>query len=240
MRAELIFIPGLLCDGASFAGQLEALSAIGTCTVVDHGARDSLPAMAQAVLRAAPDKFVVIGHSMGGRVALEILRSAPHRVAAMALLDTGYQARPAGDAGEREAAERGQLLELARSSGMRAMGKRWLSGMVHPERLNDATLVEAILAMIERKTWQIFEAQIGALLSRPEAGPLLATIKCPVLLLCGRQDSWSPLARHEQMAQMISTSKLAVIENSGHMSPMERPADVNAALLTWLEPLVDL
>src|SRR6267378_2033687 len=102
MPAELVFIPGLVCDRASFAGPLEALSGLAHCMVVDPGALDSIPAMAQAVLRAAPEKFVPVGHSMGGRVALEIYRLAPQRVAAMVLLDTGYQARAAGEAGERE------------------------------------------------------------------------------------------------------------------------------------------
>jgi pimeloyl-ACP methyl ester carboxylesterase len=235
MPAELVFIPGLVCDRASFAGPLEALAGLSRCTVVDHGALDSIAAMAQAVLRTAPQEFAIVGHSMGGRVALEIYRSAPQRVAAMALLDTGYQARAAGEAGEREAAERAELLELARRRGMRAMGEQWLRGMVHAARLEDGALVEAILAMIMRKTPEIFAAQIRALLARPEAGPLLAEIDCPVLLLCGRQDSWSPLARHEQMARMIRGSQLAVIEESGHMSPMERPREVSAALRAWLE-----
>jgi pimeloyl-ACP methyl ester carboxylesterase len=235
MPAELVFIPGLACDRASFAGPFEALSGLARCAVVDHGALDSISAMAQAVLRAAPQKFVTVGHSMGGRVALEIYRSAPQRVAAMVLLDTGYQARAAGEAGAREAAERAELLELARRRGMRAMGEKWLRGMVHPARLEDGALLEAILAMIMRKTPEIFAAQIRALLARPEAGPLLAQIDCPVLLLCGRQDTWSPLARHEQMARMIRGSKLVVIEDCGHMSPMERPREVSAALGGWLE-----
>jgi pimeloyl-ACP methyl ester carboxylesterase len=237
MPAELVFIPGLVCDRASFAGPLEALSGVAPCTVVDHGALDSIPAMAQAVLRAASQKFIPIGHSMGGRVALEIYRSARERVAAMVMLDTGYQARAAGEAGEREASERAELLELARRRGMRAMGEKWVRGMVHPARLDDSTLIEEILAMIVRKTPDIFAAQIRALLGRPDAGALLATIDCPVLLACGRQDSWSPLARHEQMARMISDAKLVVIEDSGHMSPMERPREVSAALRGWLAEL---
>lgn len=234
-RFSLVFIPGLVCDEAVFADQIRALSDLGQCSIADHDNLDSIPAMAQAVLRAVPERFVLIGHSMGGRVALEVLRSAPRRVAGIALLDTGYQARPAGEAGEREAAERMDLLGLARRSGMRVMGQKWLRGMVHPQRLSDSHLVESILAMIERKTPDIFAAQIRALLARPEAGPLLSSIDCPALLLCGREDSWSPLSRHEQMAKMILGSTLAVIENSGHMSSMERPREVSAALRNWIE-----
>jgi pimeloyl-ACP methyl ester carboxylesterase len=238
MRAEqlsLVFIPGLVCDEAVFADQVRVLSDLGPCHVVDHGSLDSIPAMAQAVLLASLPRFAMIGHSMGGRVALEVLRTAPERVTGIALLDTGYQARPAGEAGEREVAERMELLELARARGMRAMGQKWVRGMVHPQRLSDAPLIESILAMIERKTTDIFAAQIRALLDRPEAGPLLTSIDCPTLLLCGREDSWSPLARHEQMAKMIPGSTLVIIEESGHMSPMERPREVSAALREWLE-----
>lgn len=233
-RRELVFIPGLVCDEAMFADQVRVLAQLGRCTVVDHGSLDSISDMAHAVLRRAPQRFVAIGHSMGGRVALELVRAAPERLAGLALLDTGYQARAAGEAGEREAAERSALVELARGSGMRAMGQKWLRGMIHPERLSDTALVESILAMIERKTPEVFAAQQRALLARPEAGPLLPAIRCPTLLLCGREDGWSPLARHEQMARMIPGATLAVIEGSGHMAPMERPREVSDALRSWL------
>ncbi|WP_432415838.1 alpha/beta fold hydrolase [Chromohalobacter israelensis] len=139
----------------------------------------------------------------------------------------------AGEAGQRERENRHALLAKARQDGMRAMGGTWLQGMVHPERLDDETLVEAILAMIERKDPDTFAAQIDALLARPDATEQLAGIACPTLLLCGRQDAWSPLERHEEMAGLIPGSRLEVIEEAGHMSPMERPAAVARALDHW-------
>jgi pimeloyl-ACP methyl ester carboxylesterase len=186
------------------------------------------------VLESAPPSFSLIGHSMGGRVALEVMREAPRRVRCLALLDTGYQARSEGEAGEEEARRRYRLLDIALSQGMRVMGREWLQGMIHPDRLQDRALLEAILAMIERKTPGIFAAQIRALLDRPAAGEVLRTIQCPTLLLCGRQDGWSPLARHEEMAKLVAGARLAVIEDSGHMVTMERPEKVTAQLESWL------
>jgi pimeloyl-ACP methyl ester carboxylesterase len=99
----------------------------------------------------------------------------------------------------------------------------------------EAPVFARILAMIERKTPEVFAAQIRALLGRPDARALFAAIRCPTLIGCGRQDAWSPLARHEQMQRLRPASRLAVIEDSGHMSPMEQPAAVARALVEWLQ-----
>ena len=231
----VVFLPGLVCDAAVWEQQVAAISMRRECMVADYDALDSIPAMAQRVLSAAPARFCVAGHSMGGRVALEILRAAPQRVARLALLDTGYQARPAGKTGEEEARKRRQLLDMATTLGMRAMGLEWVQGMVHPLRLHDGALIDAILAMIERKTAAIFAAQIRALLDRPSAESLLPQIRVPTLILCGREDAWSPLARHHDMAAAIGGARLATIDDCGHMSTMERPAEVLTALETWLD-----
>lgn len=232
----VLFLPGLMCDHAVWEAQVAALSTQYTCFVADYGEADSITAMAERALVAMPQaRFSVAGHSMGGRVALELVRRIPQRIARLALLDTGYQARPAAEAGEEEARKRQRLLDLARAQGMRAMGREWVQRMVHPRRLDDEALLEAILAMIERKSTAIFAAQIRALLSRPCAETLLGQIHCPTLILCGRQDAWSPLARHQRMVQLVSGASLAVIEDSGHMTTMEQPAAVTAALSAWLE-----
>lgn len=236
-RPLLLLVPGLLCDHASWAGQVAALGVVARCQVVDHGERDGIGDMAAHVLAQAGDeRFAIAGHSMGGRVALEVVRQAPQRVLGLALLDTGYQPRALGAAGEQERGSRLALLEIARTRGMRAMGEQWARGMVHPRRV-DTPLFGEILAMIERSTPERFEAQIRALLERPDASPLLAAIRCPTLLVCGREDTWSPLARHEEMQRAIAGSVLEVVEDSGHMSPMEQPQAVSAALGAWLARL---
>jgi pimeloyl-ACP methyl ester carboxylesterase len=231
---RVVLLPGLVCDSAAWTRQLTALQDRATCSVADYATLDSLPAMADLVLAQAPGELVLVGHSMGGRVALEVYRRARERVRGLALLDTGYEARPQDDAGERERVGRMELVELARRSGMRAMGRQWVRPMVHPDRLKDSALIDAILDMIERKTVAVFEAQQRALLTRPDATDLLPEIACPTLVLCGREDAWSPPARHEEMARRIPKSRLVVVERCGHMSTMERPDEVNAALAAWL------
>jgi pimeloyl-ACP methyl ester carboxylesterase len=114
-----------------------------------------------------------------------------------------------------------------------AGGRRWARGMVHPARL-DTPVFEDILAMIERKTPEVFEAQIRALLDRPDARPVLQALRCRALLLCGRQDTWSPLERHEEMQGLVAGAELVVVEDAGHMTTMEQPQAVNQALLRWL------
>jgi len=120
---------------------------------------------------------------------------------------------------------------------VRSMGAEWMQQMVHPDRLSDAALIDAILDMMVRKTADIFAAQIHALLQRPDATALLPQIRCPALVLCGREDAWSVLAGHEEMAALIPHSRLAVIEHCGHMSTMECPAEVTAAMRDWLTSL---
>ena len=235
VELNVVLVPGLLCDEAVWKPQLKALHDLARMQVADHGELDSLGAMADAILAKAPPRFAVVGHSMGGRVALEVARRAASRVTGLALLDTGYAPLPAGDAGAKEAAGRHALLDLARSSGMRAVGERWLSiPMTHEARLKERTLVESILRMIERRTPAQFAAQIRALLARPDATALLPMISCPALVLCGEDDAWASLSTHRVMAQLLPHSTLVTLPDCGHMCTMERPDAVSAALRTWL------
>ncbi len=233
-RPTVVLLPGLLCDEVVWERQRQALPN-AHCIIPDFGLLDSIPAMARSILENAGDTHLnVVGHSMGGRVALEMARLAPGRIARIALLDTGFQARAAGPGGDAERRDRLALLQLARTQGMREMGQRWATGMVLPAHL-DAPVFQAILSMIERKTSEVFEAQIRALLDRPDAGSVLKALRCPALLLCGRQDAWSPLARHQEMQAMLPHADLVVIEDAGHMTTMEQPEAVSAALRRWLE-----
>ena len=231
----LVLIPGLMCDGAVWEPLHPALTPYASCQVIDHGRASSITVMAQQVLAAAPPRFALAGHSMGGRVALEVLRLAPQRVLRLALLDTGYKARASGPAGEEEARKRQDLLAVARSQGVRAMARQWVQGMVHPARLNDTTFIDAIVSMFERKTADIFDKQIQALLARPDATPVLASARMPTLVLCGREDSWAPVSQHEEIAALIPGKVLLrVVESAGHMSTMEQPGAVAHAMLEWL------
>ena len=233
-RENLLLLPGLVCDRGVWQQQIDALSGEAACTCPDYGSLDSLTAMAGAALCNAPGRFSVAGHSMGGRVALEVYRLAPDRVARIALLNTGYLPLAAGAAGEQEQRKRGELVALAQSQGMRAMLKQWLPPMIDSRRIHDAALVNSIIEMMSRKTPEIFAAQVRALLARPDASPVLEQIHCPALLLTGREDGWSGPAQHQTMAAKIAGSKLVIVPDCGHMSTMERPAEVSAALREWL------
>jgi pimeloyl-ACP methyl ester carboxylesterase len=240
---DLLLLPGLLCDAAAWAPAVAALerAAAGApggtglrCRIVEFAAAPSLQEMAGEVLAQAPPAFALAGHSMGARVAMEVLQRAPGRVERLALLDTGYRALPAGRAGEAERARRYALLERARTLGMRAMGEEWARPMVHPSRLRDRALMDAILDMIARRTPEEFARQIEALLGRPDLEERLRSIGVPTLVACGRDDAWSPLAQHEEIAARLANARLVAFPDCGHMAPMERPAEVAVALAQWL------
>lgn len=222
----VFLLPGLLCDEAVWRHQRETLGEFAEVAIPDFRFVNSITAMAQIVLDAAPKTFAVAGHSMGGRVALEVIRMAPERVERLALLDTGVHQR-----GANEETKRWELVELARSQGMEAMAARWLPPMLHPDH---AGLMAPLTEMVKRSTPETFANQQRALLDRPDALGVLRLIQCPTLVLCGKQDMWSPVAQHEEIAASIPGAKLVVVEDCGHMSPVEQPGAVTSALREWL------
>lgn len=233
MSLTLVLAPGLLCDATAWSAQAQALQGRFQIQVVDYGELDSLPKMAESILQQAPAEFALAGHSMGGRVALEVMRLAPERVTHLALLDTGYKPLPAGEAGEKERAGRFALLDTARRKGMRTMARLWVQNMVHPSRLQEP-LIDSIVEMFERKTAAIYAAQIQALLTRPDATAVLAKIACPTLVLCGAEDAWSTVIQHRELSAAIAGSAFVSVPVCGHMSMMERPQEVNRAFEKWL------
>ncbi|BCO27616.1 2-succinyl-6-hydroxy-2,4-cyclohexadiene-1-carboxylate synthase [Rhodoferax lithotrophicus] len=239
--STLILLPGLMCDADVWMPLYPQLPTRHTPWVPDYGLNNSLTAMAQLVLQQAPaDRFALAGHSMGGRVALEVVRLAPQRVTRLALLDTGHLPRPGGEAGAQEASKRHALLHIAQTQGVRAMAQTWVQGMVHPDRLMDVVLIEAIVGMFAHKSADVFACQIEALLARPDASDVLRTLTLPTLLLCGAQDSWSPPAQHEAMRALAPHAVLDVVADAGHMTPMEQPEAVAQSLSRWLRDGSDL
>ena len=233
--STLILVPGLMCDETSWAPILPALSAQAACQVVSHGEADSLTQMAQQILDSAPAQFDLAGHSMGGRVALEVVRIAPERVRRLALLGTGYRAKEAGEAGEKEAQGRQALLDLAQNDSIRAMALAWVQNMVAPARLADAALIEAIVQMFELKSGEIFQRQIKALLTRPDATEVLRQVRAPSLVMAGEFDAWASPQQHQDIANLIPTTPaMHMVVGSGHMMMMEKPDAVAALFLDWL------
>jgi pimeloyl-ACP methyl ester carboxylesterase len=225
-----------MCDRAVWEHQISALADIADSRVMDWGpAHTSLAQMAEATLAAAPRKFALAGHSMGGRVAFEVFRRAPERVTRIAVMNTGVTPLPEGEAGAEEERGRRRLLAMAQTDGIRVMAQEWLKGMIPAHRQGDRELTERIIQMFERKTPDVFETQMLALLGRPDVRPLLGQIRCPALVLTGQDDLWSPPARHQEIASAIGASaKLVLVPKSGHMSTMEWPHEVAQAMRKWL------
>jgi pimeloyl-ACP methyl ester carboxylesterase len=224
-----------MCNETSWDPILPALSAQATCQVVSHGEADSLTQMAQQILDKAPAQFDLAGHSMGGRVALEVVRMAPERVRRLALLGTGYRAKEAGEAGEKEVQGRQALLDVAQNDSIRAMALAWVQNMVAPTRLTDAALIEAIVQMFERKSVDIFQRQIKALLSRRDATEVLRQVRVPTLVMAGEFDAWASPQQHQDIADLIpARPPMHMVVGSGHMMMMEKPVAVAALFLEWL------
>jgi pimeloyl-ACP methyl ester carboxylesterase len=228
-RPTLVLLPGLLNTRRLFERQIEALSDIVDCIVPELWHYDSMAAMADAALAEAPPGFALAGFSMGGYVAFEILRRAPQRVQRLALIDT--QATP--DSIESTARRHG-LLEQTKIGRFHGVQPSLLPQIVHRHHLNDPAITQPILDMAKEIGADGFVREQQAIIARADSRPLLVDIEVPTVVIVGRQDQATPLARSEEMAADISTSRLVVLEECGHMSPLEKPAEVTAALRRWL------
>ena len=228
-RTPLVLLPGLLCDAAIWAPQAAALADVADVVVGDLTRVDSVAAMARQILDAAPPLFALAGFSMGGYVAFEIMRQAPARVSRLALLDTS--ARP--DAPER-AQQRRDLIQLAQRGDFKGVTPRLLPQWVHPDRMADPAFVDAIAAMTQRVGREAFIRQQTAILGRPDSRPGLSRIGVPTIVLCGRQDMATPVEAAREIAADIDDARLIVIERCGHLSTLEKPAEVSAAMRAWL------
>jgi pimeloyl-ACP methyl ester carboxylesterase len=229
MKQSLALLCGLLCD-ETFWGEIPArLASVADVRVVSFRGFASIRAMAEHVLSLAPERFAVAGHSMGGRVALEVIRTAPHRVTGLALLNTAVHAVRDG-----EPRSRAQLLRVAYERGMSALAAEWLPPMMGSDPARTAELLPRLTAMIERWSPDAYAAQVNAMLHRPAAMSVLSSVAVPTLLLSGSDDTWSPVSQHESMRRRIPHAMLFEIHGGGHMAPAERPEPVAAALREWL------
>ncbi len=229
MRASLVLVPGLLNTGRVFARQVEGLADVADCLTTEPWHHDSIGAMAEAALAAAPPTFALGGFSMGGDVAFEMVRRAPQRIERLALIDT--QATP--DSPE-STARRKALLEQTRIGRFHGVQRSLLPQLVHRRHINDAAITQPIFDMAAEIGAEGFVREQRAIMERPDNRPLLVGIAVPTVVIVGRQDRVTPLPRSEEIAADIASSQLAVIEECGHMSPLEKPAEVTAALRRWL------
>jgi pimeloyl-ACP methyl ester carboxylesterase/ketosteroid isomerase-like protein len=228
-RPVLALLCGLLCDEEIWREVIAALAAEVDVRVFSFPDFSSIPDMAEHVLASVQGRFAVAGHSMGGRVALEIVPRSEGRVTGIALLNTGVHPPAA-----HETDSRGRLVDLARSAGMTALAAEWLPPMLSQTGSVRTGVQTRLVAMVERYSPDTFAAQIQALLTRGDAAPILAGLQIPALLLSATGDSWSPPAQHEAMRELCPRAELIIVPDAGHMLPIEQPVAVAAALDSWL------
>lgn len=230
-KRTLILLPGLLCDDALWAHQAAFLDEVADVTVADLTREDNLPDMARHVLARAPERFALAGLSMGGYVAQEIMRQAPERVSCLALLDTNARADTPEQSERRKA-----LMAEAEHGKFKGIGPKLLPNLVHPDHAKDEAIAATVLAMAERVGKDAFLRQQNAIMHRVDGRADLARVDCPTLVLCGEDDAMTPVKVHQEMAEAVGdNAELVTLEHCGHLSPIERPEAVSAALFDWLQ-----
>lgn len=230
MSKPFVFLlPGMLCDAAVWQPQIDALQFAYTLSVPVFRGFDSFNAMADHVLANAPERFSVVAHSMGGRVAMELLRHVPERIDHFIVMDMGVHPVTAG-----ETERNRRLLELAAVGGLEAVADSWIPFMLHPAHSTDNALTTAIRSMVLRNDLNDLRGQLLAAEHRHDQSRYLAGIRHKVHIVCGDSDNWNPPELHQRMHEQLADSVLEIIPHCGHMAPMEKPDAVNALLLQWL------
>jgi pimeloyl-ACP methyl ester carboxylesterase len=230
-RIPLLLLPGLLCDARLWRDQAAALEDIAAPVIADLTQDDSIETMAQRAIAAMPERFALAGLSMGGYVALAVMRAARGRVMRLALLDTSARADT-----EAQRRRRRAMMGLSRTGRFRGVTPRLLPQLLHPDRLADAALVAEVTAMAGRVGGEAFLRQQQAILSRPDSRADLPGFDLPTLVAVGEADALTPPDLAEEMATMIPGAALRVIEGCGHLPPMEAPGATAALLRHWLSP----
>jgi pimeloyl-ACP methyl ester carboxylesterase len=225
----IVLVPGLNCSARLYAEQIPALWRFGPVQVADHTRDDSMEAIAAGILAQAPPRFALLGLSMGGYIALTMVRQAPARVHKLALLDTS--ARPETP---EQSERRKPQIALAQGGHFAEVPPLQFPVFVHRNRQHDEALRARVRSMAEETGAEAFLRQQKAIMTRPDMRPLLASIACPTLVLVGDGDELTPPPLSEEIAAGIAGSRLVVIADCGHLSTMERPEAVNRALVEWM------
>jgi pimeloyl-ACP methyl ester carboxylesterase len=228
--SSVVLLPGSLCNRRLWQDQLEGLSSDAAVSVGDLTHDSSIEGMAQRVLAAAPSRFALAGLSLGGIVALEVVRQAPERVQRLALLAT--TARPSTT---EQCAQWQRMGEMARAGDLRTVVHDFLLPvLVHPSRRADARLARIIEHMADAVGPEAYLRQLAALSARSDSRPHLARIACPTLLVASRADIICPVQLHEEMAANMRYARLVVVEQCGHLSSLEQPQAITTLLRDWL------
>ncbi|MEM6759894.1 MAG: alpha/beta fold hydrolase [Pseudomonadota bacterium] len=234
MAEPLVFLPGLMCDARLFGPQIAEMSADTSVTVAPITRGERIEEIASGLLDELPARFALAGLSMGGIVAMELLRRAPDRITRLALLDTNPQAETPQVAAMREPqivkVRAGRLDDVMRDE----MKPKYLA----PGPYRDQIL-ELVLDMAENLGPEVFIRQSRALQRRRDQQATLRKCKVPTLVLCGAHDQLCPIKRHTFMAELIEGAELRIIETAGHLPTLEAPDETTAALRAWMvQPLI--
>ena len=229
MSLPTLLVPGLLCSPRLFAAQMPMLWRQGPVMVAARTRDDTMAGIATRILADAPPRFTLAGLSMGGYVAFEIMRQAPERVAKLVLMDT--TARP--DAPEKSEHRRA-LVAQAEAGQLREVAAQLFPQLVHRSRHEDEVLKVIIAQMALETGREAFALQQNAIISRPDSRPSLPAIACPTLVMVGDGDELIPPEHSREIAEAIPGARLSLIPGAGHLTTLEAPDAVNAALDAWL------
>jgi pimeloyl-ACP methyl ester carboxylesterase len=225
----ILLVPGLLCSARLYAPQIPALWAHGQVAVADHRRDADIAAIAARILKDAPPHFALAGLSMGGYIAFAMMRLAPERIARLVLLDTS--ARP--DTPEQTAGRKTQIA-MAQAGRFGEIPALVIPRFLHRNRQHDERLTAIVRQMAQETGPEAFVRQQNAIMMRPDSRPLLSSIACPTLVLVGDGDEATPPELNKEIASGIPGAKLVVVPDCGHLSTLEKPEAVNAALSEWL------
>jgi pimeloyl-ACP methyl ester carboxylesterase len=223
-----VFIPGLLSDSRVWKPLAELLECVPYSHFADVSGLTSLREMAIDILSATEGRLNVYGHSMGGRIALELFDLAPHRVNTLILADTGVHPLSKNEPAKREA-----VISLAYEQGIEALCEKWLPPMIAVKYQTDIRLMNDLREMVLQYSADQHENQIRALINRRDARQYLPKINCPVLLVVGSEDVWSPPEQHQQMLTEIKNGELIVLEGAGHFAPIENAKAFAEVIRNW-------
>jgi pimeloyl-ACP methyl ester carboxylesterase len=225
-----LFIPGLALSPRLYAEQLPAAWRLGPVGVADHTRDDSMASIARRVLNTAPARFALVGLSMGGYVAFEIMRQAPERVTRLGLLDT--TARP--DTIE-QTAKRKEMIALAQNGRFSEVPDLLFPRLVHKDHVGDEQLRGLVRLMAVETGAEAFVRQQTAIMTRPDSRPTLAAVACPTLVVVGDGDELTPPDLAREIASGVRGARLAIVPDAGHLSTLEQPAHVARLLGDWLQ-----
>lgn len=230
-RTPLVLIPGMMCDGRLFAAQIDALSPYADIHIAEIIEADTMPELGRQVFAASPfERFAVAGLSMGGIVAMELLRQDPGRIAGLALLDTNHLEETA----ERRALRQPQIDKALDGQLQAMLIDEMKPSYLAPRNRRNAALLDQVLAMGMDLGPLAFKRQSLALRDRPNYAETLCQFKGPAMVLCGSHDTLCPVSRHREIAALMPQSRFVELEDCGHLSTMESPDAVNMALINWL------